>query len=576
MYATLYGDAESVRLLLEAGADPNIRNEGGATALMWAVDDLDKARLLVRAGADVNARSDDGRTPLLIAAARPGSYGVVKLLLDYKANPSEMVNTYRGPMTPLRLAAEAGDEAILRLLLDRGADAKAMGGVLPLLAAMNANDAGCVSLTLKIADRGALKGSGLSLTPPFGAPLALSNAKSVKAFFEAGADVTARDPAGRSILMLAVSSDDVPLETVETLIGLGADLNAIAADNRTALDFARQAGRTPIVELLEKSGAKPGRQAALSGLKPKPAASAREAIERSLPLLQRADATFLKKSGCVSCHNNSLTAMSVSAARKAGIYVDEQVARTQREGVGAFIEMWRERSLQGMGTPGDSNTVDYLLVGLAAESYPPDVATDAMARYLKNDQMPDGRWRLIANRPPLESSEFEVTAISLRALQVYKPKALPAGYETAVWRAADWLRNTKPKSTADRVGQLLGLAWAGDTKNSLRKFADEMLAEQRVDGGWSQLPTMASDAFATGQVLTALHESGTVAATDPNYQRGVKFLLSTQLEDGSWHVRTRAIPFQPYFEGGFPHGPDQWISAAATNWAVMALIPATK
>jgi hypothetical protein len=56
----------------------------------------------------------------------------------------------------------------------------------------------------------------------------------------------------------------------------------------------------------------------------------------------------------------------------------------------------------------------------------------------------------------------------------------------------------------------------------------------------------------------------------------VKFLLSTQFEDGSWHVRSRAIPFQPYFEGGFSHGHDQWISAAATNWAAMALIPAAK
>ncbi len=63
MYATLYGDAESVRLLLEAGADPNLRNEAGATALKWAMDDLDKARVLIRGGAEVNARSDDGRTP---------------------------------------------------------------------------------------------------------------------------------------------------------------------------------------------------------------------------------------------------------------------------------------------------------------------------------------------------------------------------------------------------------------------------------------------------------------------------------------------------------------------------------
>ena len=87
---------------------------------------------------------------------------------------------------------------------------------------------------------------------------------------------------------------------------------------------------------------------------------------------------------------------------------------------------------------------------------------------------------------------------------------------------------------------------------------------------------MTSDAYATGQALAALHQSGAVAATDAGYQRGVKYLLSTQLEDGSWHVRTRSIPFQPYFEGRFPHGRDQWISAAATNWAVMALIPEAK
>jgi hypothetical protein len=60
------------------------------------------------------------------------------------------------------------------------------------------------------------------------------------------------------------------------------------------------------------------------------------------------------------------------------------------------------------------------------------------------------------------------------------------------------------------------------------------------------------------------------------YRRGVAFLLSTQHEDGSWYVRSRSIPFQPYFESGFPHGHDQWISISATNWAAMALIPAAQ
>ncbi|MBA4191966.1 MAG: hypothetical protein C0467_28635 [Planctomycetaceae bacterium] len=576
MFAALYGDAESVRLLLEAGADANTRNEAGATALMWAVNDLDKTRVLIRSGADVNARSDDGRTPLLIAATWPGSFSVIKLLLDHKANPSQVVNTYKGPMTPLRLAAEAGDEAVLRLLIDRKADAKAMGGTLPLVAAMNMNDPGCVSLTLQAADRAALRGSGIFLVPPFGSPSALRDTKAVKAFFDAGADVAAKDPAGRTLLMLAICSDDVSVETLEMLIRLGADVNVTTKDGKTALDFARQTGRKPVVDLLVKSGAKPGRNPVPPTVPPKPAASARAAVERSLPLLQRADVTFVKKSGCVSCHNNSLTAMTVAAARQAGIPVDEKIARSQRNETGLYLEAWRERVLQGMGVPGDSNTVNYLLVGLAAEGYPADPATDAMATYLKNDQMPDGRWRLLGNRPPLESSEFEVAALTMRALQIYAPKALRADYEKSVWRAADWLRSAKPKSTADRTGQILGLTWAGDSKESLKKLATSLVAEQREDGGWSQLPSMASDAFATGQVLTALHLSGTVSTSDPAYHRGVKYLLSTQLEDGSWHVRSRAIPFQPYFEGGFPHAHDQWISAAATNWAVMALIPATK
>jgi len=51
----------------------------------------------------------------------------------------------------------------------------------------------------------------------------------------------------------------------------------------------------------------------------------------------------------------------------------------------------------------------------------------------------------------------------------------------------------------------------------------------------------------------------------------VRYLLTTQLDDGSWHVRSRAPKFQPYFESGFPHGQDQWISSAATAWASMAL-----
>ena len=97
---------------------------------------------------------------------------------------------------------------------------------------------------------------------------------------------------------------------------------------------------------------------------------------------------------------------------------------------------------------------------------------------------------------------------------------------------------------------------------------------QRADGGWSQLPHIESDAYATGQVLYALNTAGGMSATDPVYQKGVDYLLRTQAADGTWHVKSRAIWLQPYFESGFPYGKDQFISTAGTAWAAMALAAA--
>ena len=74
-------------------------------------------------------------------------------------------------------------------------------------------------------------------------------------------------------------------------------------------------------------------------------------------------------------------------------------------------------------------------------------------------------------------------------------------------------------------------------------------------------------------MLYTLHEIG-VPAGDGVWRRGIEYLLRTQLEDGSWHVKTRAAGFQPYFQSGFPHEHDQWISAAGTAWATMALASA--
>ena len=115
------------------------------------------------------------------------------------------------------------------------------------------------------------------------------------------------------------------------------------------------------------------------------------------------------------------------------------------------------------------------------------------------------------------------------------------------------------------------MIWGGGSHAAIENTAQALLALQQSDGGWGQRSSLASDAYATGQALVALRESRALAVKDAAYRRGIQLLLDSQLEDGSWYVRTRALPIQPHFDSDFPHGLDQFISAAATNWAAMAL-----
>jgi N-acyl-D-amino-acid deacylase len=69
----------------------------------------------------------------------------------------------------------------------------------------------------------------------------------------------------------------------------------------------------------------------------------------------------------------------------------------------------------------------------------------------------------------------------------------------------------------------------------------------------------------------ALKEAHAIPIDSPAYRRGVQYLMNSQLEDVSWHAQTRTPALQPYFDSDFPHGPDQFISAAASNWVTMAL-----
>jgi len=300
--------------------------------------------------------------------------------------------------------------------------------------------------------------------------------------------------------------------------------------------------------------------------------SIKGAVNKSLKLIEKSAARYIEERSCFTCHHQALPAMTFSLASIHGFEVNSTSRRAQSDFTFGYFKQRIDRIISGNGVPGGPYTAGYALLSLQADSWPSDETTDALGSYLLQNQSKDGSWRIRTHRPPLEDSDFTATALSIRGLQLYPSKDRSEEIDAAIENAAKWLIQTSTASQEDRVFQLQGLDWSKADKENIEAAVDEILRCQNEDGGWSQLSTMQSDAYATGQSLVALHQAGKLATKHEGYQRGVRFLLESQGDDGSWFVETRSKPIQEYFESDFPHGKSQFISISGTCWATMALV----
>ena len=92
-----------MRTLIEQKADVNQAQVDGMTALHWSAyhDDLETAKLLVYAKANVKAVNRYGVTPLSLACAS-GDEALVKLLLDAGADPNARLRGRRDALDDCR------------------------------------------------------------------------------------------------------------------------------------------------------------------------------------------------------------------------------------------------------------------------------------------------------------------------------------------------------------------------------------------------------------------------------------------------------------------------------------------
>jgi Squalene-hopene cyclase C-terminal domain len=313
----------------------------------------------------------------------------------------------------------------------------------------------------------------------------------------------------------------------------------------------------------------------LAAVSPLPTtANVRASVDRALPLLLKAAEGHTGKQTCFACHNQAFPMLAFHAARERGFSVKDEDLKEQTDFIADFLKRNKEKFLKGEGTGGQVDTASYAMLTLELGGRKPDDVTAAVVEYLLKRDADKDHWRAVSNRPPSEASHFTTTYLSIRALRMWGTAAQAETIAKRIETARGWLLKTPAKDTEDRVFRLLALKEAGAKDNAIREAGQALLKTQRPDGSWGQLDDKPGDAYATGSALVALHQTGQLAPADAAYRRGMWFLLRTQAADGSWMVKSRSKPFQPYYESGFPYEHDQFISVTASGWATAALAAA--
>lgn len=237
--AAMKGDAEEIKLLIQARADANaIQPHGGRTILQFAVDNghASIVKLLIDAKAKIKTRDCHGTAALHIAVDK-GDVDIIKRLIDAEAN----VNAANYMGTSLHHAVQKGKANIVKMLIDANSDLNELDfqSRTALHIAVDRREADIFEMLMDArADVNQAAKNGRS-------PLMLSveseqdneQAKIFKWLLDAKADVNAADEAGTTAVMKAAGGKMILLKM---LIDAKADVNAQDKGGRMALHYAER------------------------------------------------------------------------------------------------------------------------------------------------------------------------------------------------------------------------------------------------------------------------------------------------------------------------------------------------
>lgn len=204
----------------------NDADDADVLAAAVAFEEIEIVRSAIASGVDVNRVGSNG-TPLLVLAAAKGTEAIVRLLLDSGADPDQP--DQRRGMTALHAAASRGSTDVARELLASGASVNRTFGWPPMTALAVAFRRGYKGLVRLLLDSGADPNASINLPDDPQEQLQLTP------------------------LIFAASAGDV--EMCRLLIDHGANLDAAKADGMTPLMAATFNGWLEAVRYLTDAGA---------------------------------------------------------------------------------------------------------------------------------------------------------------------------------------------------------------------------------------------------------------------------------------------------------------------------------